>query len=78
MRRMISLVPWPSAVASTIFARQMCLAMLLRSAMIASSRVRFAGHAVVILSHAWPHLGHFSQTGLNEEAERLSLKEQLR
>jgi len=41
--RMIALVPCPSAVASTIRARQTVLVLLLRSAMIAWSRARFAG-----------------------------------
>jgi hypothetical protein len=41
VRRMISFVPWPSAVASTILARQIALALLLRSLMMASSRARF-------------------------------------
>jgi hypothetical protein len=40
---MIALVPWPSAVASTISARHTALRELLRSLMIASSRARFAG-----------------------------------
>jgi hypothetical protein len=43
VRRMMALVPRPSAVASTISARQTALALLLRSAMIASSLSRFAG-----------------------------------
>jgi len=40
---MISLVPWPWAVASTISARHTAFAELLRSLMIASSRDRLAG-----------------------------------
>jgi hypothetical protein len=40
VRRMISFVPWPSAVASTIMARQITLALVLRSVLMASSRAR--------------------------------------
>src|SRR5450631_1297246 len=43
VRRMISLVPWPSVVARTISARHTAFLELLRSAMIASSALRFAG-----------------------------------
>ena len=43
VRRMISLVPRPSAVSSTISARQTCFCKLFRSAMTASSRSRSPG-----------------------------------
>jgi hypothetical protein len=48
--RMIALVPWTSDVASTIRARQTALLVLLRSAMIASSRARFAGPTYMQMS----------------------------
>ena len=41
-RRMISTVPWPSAVSSTIRARQTCFCGLFRSATTASRRARSA------------------------------------
>ena len=43
VRRMISAVPQPSAVARTILARQTCFWRLLRSATTASRRARSAG-----------------------------------
>jgi hypothetical protein len=48
-RRMISTVPWPSAVSSTIRARQTCFCGLFRSATTASRRARSAASTATMI-----------------------------
>ena len=54
VRRMISLVPIPSAVSSTIRARQTCFCALFRSLTIASSRARSAALTATLIPSRIP------------------------